>query len=96
MGSFLGKSLLDNRLIDLPLSTAFLKVITGKKLTFADLKEIDADIGASIEKMVQVVHQIHEIQRDPLLVSEQIQMFPSPPHAKIFFSGNVSSGGENL
>jgi hypothetical protein len=75
LGSFIAKALLDNRLIDLPLSSAFLKIVTGKKLSFHDLKEIDADIGNSVEKMIQIVHQIHEIKGDAKLVTKKKSHF---------------------
>jgi E3 ubiquitin-protein ligase TRIP12 len=53
MGVFVAKALLDSRLIDLPFSTAFLKWLTGRELTWIDLKELSPDFARSFENLIE-------------------------------------------
>eukprot|EP01119_Soliformovum_irregulare_P017715 TRINITY_DN5305_c3_g1_i1.p1 TRINITY_DN5305_c3_g1~~TRINITY_DN5305_c3_g1_i1.p1 ORF type:complete len:1262 (+),score=491.54 TRINITY_DN5305_c3_g1_i1:429-3788(+) len=67
LGTFVGKALLDNRLMDLPLSPAFLKWIRGRRLTFSDLKYIDPDMGSQLEKLSTICRQKRDIENDSKL-----------------------------
>ena len=67
MGSFVAKAMLDNRLLDLPLSDGFLKWMTGSAAAFADLKLIDPDMHASLSKFMDLIPQIHLIKNSALV-----------------------------
>jgi hypothetical protein len=64
----MAKALLDNRLLDLPLSTTFLKWMTKQELTFYDLKAVDLDLATSLEKLVNLNNEVHAINRKASLV----------------------------
>jgi E3 ubiquitin-protein ligase TRIP12 len=68
IGTFVAKALLDNRLLDLPLSIPFLKWMLGKPLTFHDLSIIDPELHASLHKLVQLCHLKRQILADHSLV----------------------------
>ncbi len=75
MGCFIAKSILDGRLLDLPLSSALLKWMIGKPLTMEDFRAIYPDryhspssihtyIYSSFDKLL-----IYEEKRDQILAS---------------------------
>jgi len=51
MGRFVAKALLDNRLVDLPLSLPFLRYILGLELGMTDLAEINPQLAKSLIKL---------------------------------------------
>jgi E3 ubiquitin-protein ligase TRIP12 len=51
MGRLVGKALLDQRHVDLPLAPPFFKKIVGRRLAFEDLELIDPSLHSSLVKM---------------------------------------------
>jgi len=54
MGRFVAKALLDNRLVDLPFSTAFYRAVLGQPLGLADLQELSPQVAASLAQLQQL------------------------------------------
>jgi len=71
LGTFLAKSFLDGRLLDLPLSAPFLRWITGQDLRFEALHTISPPLGKSIEGLVQVCREKRNIENDSNLTPQQ-------------------------
>ncbi len=65
---FVAKALLDNRLMDLPFSVPFFKWMRGERLVFSDLKLIDPEFAASMDKMVDLCEKKKQIESNPSLV----------------------------
>mmetsp|Transcript_60146 Transcript_60146/g.106484 ORF Transcript_60146/g.106484 Transcript_60146/m.106484 type:complete len:385 (-) Transcript_60146:521-1675(-) len=51
MGRFVAKAMLDNRLVDLPLSVPFLRSILGLELGMADLAEINPHLAKTLTRL---------------------------------------------
>jgi len=51
MGRFVAKAMLDNRLVDLPLSTPFYRYLLGFELGIADLAELSPQLAKSLGKL---------------------------------------------
>lgn len=71
LGSFIAKALLDNRLLDLPLSSAFIKWMLGQELGFEDFALIAPSQAKSLEKLRQVVFEKRAIERDLALTPDE-------------------------
>ena len=71
VGEFVGKAILDGRILDLPFSKAFLKLMIGKKLSFSDLKEIDNSLSIQLEKFMHLLNRKHQIDSQPNLTEQQ-------------------------
>lgn len=58
LGRVVAKALQDCRLLDLPLSPVFYRLVLGRKVDLFDLRRIDPGMGASLEKLhaAQVSH----------------------------------------
>ncbi|XP_050346752.1 E3 ubiquitin-protein ligase HECTD1 isoform X1 [Nymphalis io] len=67
LGVFLAKVLQDGRLVDLPLSEPFLRVMCGEELTYDDLKEIDPIRHKFLESVMEAAKQYESILRDTML-----------------------------
>ncbi|EKX34155.1 hypothetical protein GUITHDRAFT_90563 [Guillardia theta CCMP2712] len=57
LGRLMGKALLDQRNLDLPLSPAFFKKMVGQELTFQDLALIDPKLYQTLMKMKEAIKQ---------------------------------------
>ncbi|MCO5580943.1 hypothetical protein L7F22_034817 [Adiantum nelumboides] len=57
LGRTMGKALQDGRLLDLPLSTAFYKLILGQELDLYDIQYIDPELGATLQEMQNLVRR---------------------------------------
>lgn len=57
LGRTMGKALQDGRLLDLPLSTAFHKLILGQELDLHDIQYIDPELGATLQEMQHLVRR---------------------------------------
>mmetsp|Transcript_36383 Transcript_36383/g.82056 ORF Transcript_36383/g.82056 Transcript_36383/m.82056 type:complete len:1588 (-) Transcript_36383:29-4792(-) len=55
LGRLVGKALLDQRNLDLPLSPAFFKKMVGQELTFQDLGTIDPKLYQTLKKMKEAM-----------------------------------------
>eukprot|EP00698_Gefionella_okellyi_P017273 TRINITY_DN5031_c0_g1_i1.p1 TRINITY_DN5031_c0_g1~~TRINITY_DN5031_c0_g1_i1.p1 ORF type:complete len:1695 (-),score=309.88 TRINITY_DN5031_c0_g1_i1:43-5127(-) len=77
MGRFVGKALQDNRLIDLPLSPAFFKLVLGETMIPKDVALLDA----TLYKSLQSLHDLAERARsgaDPSCVDDLCLTFVLP------------------
>mgnify|MGYP001148993656 FL=1 len=68
LGIFVGKALLDRRLLDLPLSRAFYKWIVGVDLVFEDFALVFPSVAQNLAKMLLIVKQKRAIQQSSTLV----------------------------
>lgn len=55
LGRTMGKALQDGRLLDLPLSTAFHRLILGQELDLHDIQFVDPELGATLQEMQNLV-----------------------------------------
>lgn len=56
LGRAMAKALQDNRLMDIPLNHALLRRALGSPLSLYDVREIDADLGNTLEKLAGAAH----------------------------------------
>ncbi|XP_064977058.1 E3 ubiquitin-protein ligase UPL3-like isoform X1 [Musa acuminata AAA Group] len=56
VGQTMAKALQDGRLLDLPLSTAFYKLVLGQELDLYDILSFDAEFGKTLQEMQVLVH----------------------------------------
>jgi len=72
LGQFIGKALEDHRLVDLPLSHAFVKLLLGQSLSLSDLRLFEDDVLCqSVEAVCQMRNQKHSIHSDATLDAQQ-------------------------
>lgn len=71
LGTFVAKALLDSRVLDLPLSTPFLKKMLGQPLTFRDLELVDFEYASSLEKLLKICEIKREIEKDLSLKTKE-------------------------
>ncbi|XP_069356468.1 E3 ubiquitin-protein ligase Ufd4 isoform X1 [Maniola hyperantus] len=71
LGVFLAKVLQDGRLVDLPLSDPFLRIMCGEELTSDDLQEIDPIRHRFLASVVKAAEQYEELMRDSSLSKEE-------------------------
>lgn len=58
LGKFMAKAIMDSRVLDLPLSTAFYKLLVDKSSVCEDdLKHVDASLASSVESLRDYVRQ---------------------------------------
>ncbi|KAH9322123.1 hypothetical protein KI387_016762, partial [Taxus chinensis] len=57
LGCVMAKALQDGRLLDLPLSTAFYKLVLGKELGLHDIKSFDIEFGTTLQEMEALVRR---------------------------------------
>ncbi|KAI5073229.1 hypothetical protein GOP47_0011242 [Adiantum capillus-veneris] len=57
LGRTMGKALQDGRLLDLPFSTAFHKLILGQELDLHDIQYIDPELGTTLQEMQNLVRR---------------------------------------
>eukprot|EP01018_Ginkgo_biloba_P024668 Gb_07122 [translate_table: standard] len=57
LGQVMAKALQDGRLLDLPLSTAFYKLILGQELDLFDIQSFDPELGNTLQEMQVLVHR---------------------------------------
>lgn len=64
LGLFIGRALLDSRIIDVHLNKVFLKLVLGRpvKKTIANLKLVDAPLARSLERLQGYLHARREIE----------------------------------
>ncbi|KAJ2942645.1 hypothetical protein O0L34_g2114 [Tuta absoluta] len=74
LGVFLAKVLQDGRLVDLPLSEPFLRLMCGEELTTEHLKEVDPIRHRFLEKVLQVADDYETISRDSSLTPEEREL----------------------
>ncbi|PZC82719.1 hypothetical protein B5X24_HaOG209817 [Helicoverpa armigera] len=71
LGVFLAKVLQDGRLVDLPISEPFLRIMCGEELTNDCLEEIDPIRHRFLQSVVVAAEQYDSIMRDPTLDEEE-------------------------
>ncbi|XP_048588238.1 E3 ubiquitin-protein ligase TRIP12 isoform X2 [Nematostella vectensis] len=76
LGRFLGRALLDFRMVDIPFSCAFYKWMLGFEATFdyRDLFDIDPVLAKSISQLQGLVRQKHRLEKDSSLTPESLQL----------------------
>uniref|UniRef100_A0A0D6QT53 HECT-type E3 ubiquitin transferase n=1 Tax=Araucaria cunninghamii TaxID=56994 RepID=A0A0D6QT53_ARACU len=57
LGRVMAKALQDGRLLDLPLSTAFYKLVLGQELDLYDILSFDTELGTTLQEMQVLVHR---------------------------------------
>eukprot|EP00250_Pteridium_aquilinum_P022187 c25318_g3_i1 orf=376-6123(+) len=57
LGRTMGKALQDGRLLDLPLSTGFYKLMLGQELDLHDIQFVDPELGATLQEMQNLVRR---------------------------------------
>ena len=74
LGKFLARALMDNRLVDLPLSVPFYKWMLGMEhcLTAADLEHIDPALFRIYCRLQQLVVRKRQLEADLSLVSDKV------------------------
>ncbi|KAL3926392.1 MAG: hypothetical protein SGPRY_003317 [Prymnesium sp.] len=63
MGRFIAKAMLDNRLVDLPLSVPFLRSILGLHLGISDLAEINPQLAKTLTRLQALVRRRQSLIR---------------------------------
>lgn len=71
LGVFLAKVLQDGRLVDLPLSEAFLRIMCGEQLNASHLAEVDPIRHQFHERLMDAVLEYEEMKADTTLSSEE-------------------------
>nr|XP_049696410.1 E3 ubiquitin-protein ligase Ufd4 isoform X6 [Helicoverpa armigera] len=71
LGVFLAKVLQDGRLVDLPISEPFLRIMCGEELTNDCLEEIDPIRHRFLQSVVAAAEQYDSIMRDPTLDEDE-------------------------
>eukprot|EP00743_Colponemidia_sp_Colp-15_P006342 GILK01006824.1.p1 GENE.GILK01006824.1~~GILK01006824.1.p1 ORF type:complete len:883 (+),score=185.43 GILK01006824.1:242-2650(+) len=61
MGQLVAKALVDDRLLDLPLSVCFWRMVSGQELVRNDLTMVDQSLGVNLQDMQRLVSQRKEI-----------------------------------
>ncbi|KAK2151054.1 hypothetical protein LSH36_377g01015 [Paralvinella palmiformis] len=76
LGKFMAKSLMDSRMLDLPLSLAFYKWMLGQEhsLTSADLLYVDAVLAKSFYQLEDILRQKKKIETDTSHTAESRQL----------------------
>ncbi|CAJ2679506.1 unnamed protein product [Trifolium pratense] len=62
LGRVVAKALQDGRLLDLPLSVAFYKLVLGQDLDLHDILYIDAELGKTLQELNALVCRKHNIE----------------------------------
>ncbi|XP_027356506.1 E3 ubiquitin-protein ligase UPL3 [Abrus precatorius] len=62
LGRVMAKALQDGRLLDLPLSVAFFKLVLGQELDLHDILFIDAELGKTLQELNALVCRKHYIE----------------------------------
>ncbi|XP_058785696.1 E3 ubiquitin-protein ligase UPL3-like isoform X2 [Vicia villosa] len=62
LGRVMAKALQDGRLLDLPLSVAFYKLILGQDLDLHDIVFIDAELGKTLQELNAIVRRKHHMK----------------------------------
>ncbi|KAL3012530.1 hypothetical protein AAZX31_06G003300 [Glycine max] len=62
LGRVMAKALQDGRLLDLPLSVAFYKLVLGQDLDLHDILSIDAELGKTLQEFNALVCRKHYIE----------------------------------
>ncbi|KAK4491448.1 hypothetical protein RD792_002198 [Penstemon davidsonii] len=57
LGRVMAKALQDGRLLDLPLSVAFCKLVLGQELDLHDIISFDAGLGTTLQELQALVHR---------------------------------------
>lgn len=70
VGRFIGKAIFDEKLIDVPLSPAFIKLLLGKPLYISDMLSIDSRLGRTLLELQELVNRKNYILSRQDLPSE--------------------------
>ncbi|QCE16910.1 E3 ubiquitin-protein ligase TRIP12 [Vigna unguiculata] len=62
LGRVMAKALQDGRLLDLPLSVAFYKLVLGQDLDLHDILFIDAELGKTLQELNALVRRKHYVE----------------------------------
>ncbi|KAK7312253.1 hypothetical protein VNO77_36002 [Canavalia gladiata] len=62
LGRVMAKALQDGRLLDLPLSVAFYKLVLGQELDLHDILFVDAELGKTLQELNALVCRKHYIE----------------------------------
>ncbi|XP_072954297.1 E3 ubiquitin-protein ligase UPL3 [Typha angustifolia] len=65
VGRVMAKALQDGRLLDLPLSTAFYKLVLGQELDLYDILSFDADFGKILQELQVLVYRKQFLESTP-------------------------------
>jgi E3 ubiquitin-protein ligase TRIP12 len=63
LGTFIAKAILDGRVLDLPLSRPFLKLMLQQRLTFMDWKEIEPTVATQFEPFLELAHRLEQLHQ---------------------------------
>ncbi|KAF3434701.1 hypothetical protein FNV43_RR21786 [Rhamnella rubrinervis] len=64
VGRVMAKALQDGRLLDLPLSTAFYKIVLGQELDLHDILSFDAELGKTLQELHVLVCRKQHLESD--------------------------------
>jgi len=67
MGWLVARSILDERLIDLPFAEVFWDLVKGKTMTLVDIARVDNKLGLLLFDLEEIKRQKEEIDTNPLL-----------------------------
>ncbi|TMX01991.1 hypothetical protein EJD97_022915 [Solanum chilense] len=62
LGRVMAKALQDGRLLDLPLSTAFYKLVLGQELDLYDILSFDAELGKTLQELQALVSRKQNLE----------------------------------
>ncbi|KAL9642693.1 hypothetical protein ABK040_009772 [Willaertia magna] len=71
MGKFIGRAVLDGRILDLPFSDALLKLMRGDELTYYDIENIDPTLFQQLERLNKMIKRYKEIKTTVDDIEEQ-------------------------
>jgi len=76
-GTLVARSILDERMVDLPFHSVFWDIILEKPLFLEDVIKIDPTVGETLLRLQEIVNKKHEIEKDqtlsPVEKSKKIQ-----------------------
>lgn len=70
-GSFIAKSILDERLLDIHLSIPFIKYLVGQPVLIGDMKDIYPEIVMAMSELHELVQKKKLIEADPSITSKR-------------------------
>lgn len=71
LGMFLGRAILDERVLDIPFSDALLKLLKGESLSFYDIESIDPMLFQQLSKLQTMAKKVHEVNNSNLSKQEK-------------------------
>ncbi|KAI3447941.1 hypothetical protein Pfo_004606 [Paulownia fortunei] len=73
LGRVMAKALQDGRLLDLPLSAAFYKLVLGHELDLHDIISFDVELGTTLQELQALVYRKHYLESMGSYIPEELR-----------------------